>query len=98
VPSQECKKQNRRLSGCVAVFVDQAAEDVDALDSFWNGQRCHPRTSRGHRNVEINPAMRPGSVVVFEIPAQDVLKVRSAPDQRPVQAVSMVGPSHPDGV
>jgi hypothetical protein len=30
-------------------------------------------SSRGHRNVEINPAVRPGSVVVLEIPEQDVL-------------------------
>ncbi len=40
-------------SGCVAVFVDQATEDVDALDPSREGQWCHGCGGGWNRNLEV---------------------------------------------
>jgi hypothetical protein len=82
------------LSGCTAILMDQAAEDVDAFDAAGNWQRGYRRGRGGHRNVEIDAAVGTGRVVVLEIPGEDTLEVLPAPDQCPVQTFGADG-AHP---
>jgi hypothetical protein len=74
--------------------VDQATEDVDALDSSREGQRCHGRGGGGNRNLKVDAAVWPAAVVVLDIQADDTFEVPLVPDQRPVQALGSDGP-HP---
>jgi hypothetical protein len=55
----------------MAVLVYQAAEHVNAFDAPRSGQRSHCRHPGGHRNVEVDAAMRVCGVVVLDIPGDD---------------------------
>ncbi len=80
----------RYRSGGAAVFVDEAAEDVNPLDgssrlgapgSVWLGDG----------DVEVEAAVGAGAVVVPDVVSQDSLKVATVPDQDPVQALGPQG-------
>jgi hypothetical protein len=74
-------------SGGTAVLVDQATEDVEPFDSPGNGQRGHRRRRCGHRNLEVDPAVKPARVVVLDISGEHMQQVLPVPDQRPVQTL-----------
>jgi hypothetical protein len=71
--------------------MNQAAKDVDALDLANTRQHGHRRRRRGHRNIEVNAAVRPAGVVVLDIPGEDTLQVWPVPDQCPVQTLGADG-------
>ena len=71
--------------------MDQATEDVYALDSSGESQWCHRGGCGGSRNVEINTTGRPAAVVMRDIPVKDVFEMPLVPDQRPVQAFGSHG-------
>jgi len=83
------------------VFVDEAAEDVDAFDvgeACGGRQRRYRRRGGGYRDIKVDAAMRPGGVVVPQILCEHSAEMSGVPDQGPVEAFGSDGADPPFGV
>ncbi len=71
------------VSGGALVLVDKPAEHGHALD-----RACRPRELvRCHGDLEAEPAVRAGEVVVGDVGGQHPFEMAAVPDQDPVQAL-----------
>jgi hypothetical protein len=68
----------------VAAFVNGAAEHVDARDAAAERLGGHRRGRVGHRDLEIDAAVRPAGVVVIDIPVENTLQMLPVTDQCPI--------------
>src|SRR6267378_2059048 len=76
--SDPCGYQKvRRVSGCAAVLVDEPAEHIDALNRARAGRDLVGR----QRDLEIDPTVRAGDVVVSDVGGQHPLEMSTVPDQ-----------------
>jgi len=75
------------------VFVDETAQHVPPVN-FRGPQVIDRWPWVSARRPKIKPAMRPRLVVVPYVGAKDALKVSSADDERPIQALARTVPTH----
>jgi hypothetical protein len=82
----------------VAVFVDQATEDVDSLDvpgrAGVGGGGVRRRDPAWHWDVEVDAAVGACGVVMRQVCGQDSLKMAAA-DQQPSEAFGSEAPTPP---
>lgn len=83
--------RGRDWSGRLAVFVDEAAENVGSFDTPDRFEVRGWGFGRGDGHVEVDAAVRPGGVVVGEVLGQDVFEVAAIPYQYPVEAFGPYG-------
>ena len=82
-------RETDRVSGCVFVFLDQAAEEVGAVEL-----RIGWRAKRDRVSVcllgwtKCKRAVRPMAVVVVGVGAEDVFELAAAEDEQPVEALA----------
>src|SRR5664280_1948710 len=81
-------------SGRAAVFVDQAAEDVDAFDRpevLTRDDRVVVHRWCGYREVPAEATVRSSGVVMGPVRGQHPVQVALVPDQDPVQRLGPYG-------
>ncbi len=82
-------------SGRLAIFVDEAAEDIDSFNAAGRG--CVRRGGASHleRRLEVHGPVRPACVVVLYVCGKDALEMSAVPDQHPIQTFSPGGQHEP---
>jgi hypothetical protein len=80
-----------KASGCAAVFVDQATQNVDPLDVLPRDDRAVVHGCCRYRDVQAEAPVRSSGVVVRQVRGQHPVQVPVVPDQNPVQTFGPYG-------